>query len=409
MVTIKLTAKDINEMVTRTVRSILSESVREAMGSAMSNKEGVVKELVDYIEKEWERIKTSGEPPKTEGTFGSSIVPSAKGTVKSWVILPPDDIAKKFDIADKLDINIGISNYELDPKLVDKVFGYPERGTEATTYHANDDTGTFRGEFSKTTLKIKNGRIDLFVPAINGDLQTQGLYTTLYHELNHAFTGLKIKQGKYGKIDRNGWKVNVDRLNPVTTRKSDDPHKNPHFIVQYEMHPDAFAEFVQKYTYGPDLEEFKKINYLFYALWEITEMNARAEEMYGDLQYLNATRANFKALYPQTNLYHNLEGYKEKIKDIKKLPSTSKVWDYVAKVMGMVNNAARKGYKPEKTFGDYVKRRFINHSEELLEKLYRKGMKVAELYFQEHEPKPKPSRLQQYKDARRSIEAMNQR
>ena len=46
---IHLTHKDINEMVYKAVRSILSETVQEVMGSSMVDKEDVIQDIVNYI------------------------------------------------------------------------------------------------------------------------------------------------------------------------------------------------------------------------------------------------------------------------------------------------------------------------------------------------------------------------
>lgn len=397
MPVIKLTHNDINEMVRRTVHSVLSESVREVMGSAMAEKEDVIQELVDYVEKEWEQIKKEGRRPNDTGTWSAN-VGNGTGTSATYIILPDDNIAKKLGIADKFDMNIAVTDYQVSPKLLG-LFGANERGTEGTTYHGKDSNGVFYGEFSKPTFRIKHSRIDLYVPAINGELQTQGLYSTLYHELNHNVTGLGIKQYKVGQKDNQGKTVDIDKLNPVTaTRRTND---NPHFRVQAELKPDPMREFLQGLMFGPEKEEQRTLNFLFYAVWETTERNARAEEMYGDLQAMNAKREDFNNIYPQTTLYRNLKQYNEMLDKLRNLPSNSKVWDYAANVMNMKEKDSRNR-KSQKSFNDNVKERFISRTEELMNVMYRKGMKVAELYFQRHGPQPEKSRLEQYKERKKA-------
>ena len=380
---IKLNRTDISEMVKRAVHSILSESVEEVMGSAMAEKEDVIQELVEYVEKEWEKIKATGQKPVSTGTF-SAKDGSGSGVINSYVILAPDDLTKKLGLADRFDINIGINDYQA-PKNLLKLFGYQQRGTEGTTYHGTDpQTGDFYGKFSKPTLKIEHSRIDLEVPAINGELQTNGLYSTLYHELNHNSTALSIKREKDGKKDKNGNPIDVDRLNPVTT--SQRASESPHFTVQRALHPDPMIDFLTSLQYGPDKENFRLLNFLFYAVWETTERNARAEEMYGSLQGLNATRENFWDIYPQTTLYNNLKQYNEILDKLRNVSSSSNIWLHAANVMNMKSKDSRHRKSP-KSFGLNVKERFIKHTEELLDKMYRKGMKVAELYFQRKEDK----------------------
>lgn len=382
MPVIKLTHNDLNEMIRRAVHSILSESVKEVMGSAMAEKDDVIQELVDYIEAEWAKIKASGQSPAGVGTF-SAKEGTGSGKINNYVILAPDEITEKLGIADKFNLNIGINDFQVPEELL-KLFGSNERSTEGTTYHGKDDTGAFYGEFSKPTMRIKRSRIDLFVPAINGELQTDGLYSTIYHELNHNFTSLSIKQQKLGKTDKNGKPIDVDGLNPVTM--SQRAKESPHFTVQRALNPDPMMDFLDSLQYGSDKEYRRMLNFLFYALWETTERNARAEEMYGSLQALHATRENFKDIYPQTTTYRNIAAYLELLNSLKDVPDSSNIWLYAADVMNMRQKGSRHK-NTAKSFGQNVKERFIKHTEELLNKLYRKAMKVAELYFQRQEEK----------------------
>jgi hypothetical protein len=382
MPVIKLTHNDLSEMVRRTVYSVLSESVKEAMGSAMAGKEDVIEELVNYIANEWEKIKASGQKPESVGSF-SAKVGNGRGEIKNYIILVPNELAKKLDIADKFDLNVAVNDYQV-PQNILSLFGNSERGTEGSTYHGKSDNGDFYGTFSKPTLKIKHSRIDLIVPAINGELQTNGLYSTLYHELNHSFTALNIKLKKNGKTDKKGNEINLDDLNPISASKR--AKHSPHFMVQGALHPDPISDFITAMDYGPDKEYYRMISFLFYAVWETTERNARAEEMYGSLQALKAKRENFKAIYPQTTVYQNLKQYNELLDTLKKVPDTSKIWSYTAEVMNMKPLSSRRKNNP-KSFHQNVKERFIKHTEELFDKLYRKAMKVAELYFQRQEEK----------------------
>jgi hypothetical protein len=157
-------------------------------------------------------------------------------------------------------------------------------------------------------------------------------------------------------------------------------------MVQRALNPDPMTDFISSLEYGPDKEKFRALNFLFYAVWETTERNARAEEMYGSLQALKATRANFREVYPQTVPYRNLKQYNELLDELKKVPDSSHIWEHAANVMNMKPSGNRHGRNP-KSYSQNVKERFIKHTEELLNKLYRKAMKVAELYFQRQEEK----------------------
>ena len=66
---IHLTHKDINEMVYKAVRGILSETVQEVMGSSMVDKEDVIQDIVNYIKYEWARIQEENVKPNMTDDF----------------------------------------------------------------------------------------------------------------------------------------------------------------------------------------------------------------------------------------------------------------------------------------------------------------------------------------------------
>lgn len=82
---------------------------------------------------------------------------------------------------------------------------------------------------------------------------------------------------------------------------------------------------------------------------------------------------------------------------LREVPAHSMVWDYAATMMNMNARGKNKDRKNTELFYEKVKERFITRSEQLLGILYRKAMKVAELYFQRNEPKKEPTRLEKYK------------
>ena len=377
---IKLNRTDISEMVRRAVRSIMNESVSEVMGSAMADKEGAIEDIVNYVKYEWARIQDENVKPIDTGEFSFNNEPGQGGKVDTYVVLIPSQLGEKLGLADEFDINVAIANYKFDPKFL-KYFGGNERGTEGISYNG----GGIFNRFNKTTFMMMNGRIDLTVPALNGELQTKDLHATLYHELNHSFTGLELKKKMSTLPDDE-----LDQVNMTTM--SQRKGKHPHIRVQKEMSPDFARSFLNSITYGKYAEDHKAMNFIFYAIWEKTELNARAEAIYGDLKELHATRQNFKDLYPQTAVYRNIDELKTLLDSIKKVPSSSNIWDYAAETMNMKPRG-----KLTNRFYQKVKERFISRTEELLNTLYKKAMKVAELYFQRHEPKPEPTRLERYK------------
>ena len=376
---IKLNRTDISEMVRRAVRSIVNESVSEVMGSAMADKEGAIEDIVNYVKYKWAEIQENVKPIDT-GEFGFNDEPGQGGKIDKYIVMIPSQLGEKLGLADEFDINVTIMNFKFDPKFL-KYFGGNERGTEGISYNG----GGIFNRFNKTTFRMMNGRIDLTVPALNGELQTKDLHATLYHELNHSFTGLELKKKMSTLPDDE-----LDQVNMTTMSQRKGNH--PHLRVQKEMSPDFTRSFLNSITYGKYAEDHRAMNFIFYAIWEKTELNARAEAIYGDLKELHATRQNFKDLYPQTAVYRNIDELKTLLDNIKKVPSSSNIWDYAAETMNMKPRG-----KLTNSFYEKVKERFISRTEELLNTLYKKAMKVAELYFQRHEPKPEPTRLERYK------------
>lgn len=388
MSVIKLTHNDLNEMVRRTIHSILKESVKEVQGSIMAEKENVVQEIVDYIAKEWERIKTL--KPINEGpyTFDNEEGVRFKGLEKDYIILVPQNIVQKLGISEQFDLNVAVKDFNCPPEM-EKYFTIFERGTEGSSY-----AGPKYSKFIRTSLKVSESRIDIYVPSINGELQVRGLHSTLYHELNHAASRLEL-QRKHAYLSDE--ELENLRFDTASQRKEN----HPHFLTQNVLHPEndpleplrgLFMDEDDKKT-----EEIKKkIAFVFYSIWETTERNARAEAMYGDLKALNATRENFNSIYPQTELYAKIQEIEEILDMVEKLQVPSKIWPFVGKVMGMQrrgkNNSA--SFQAMTRYQEAIKERFLSRSRELLNILFKKGTKVAELYFQRTEPKKGPSKLE---------------
>lgn len=382
---IHLTHKDLNEMVRKAVHSILSETVQETMGSAMVDKEDVIQDIINYVKYEWARIQEENVKPNSTDEFGFNDVPGSSGKVYTYIILIPDQLTKKLELADEFELNVAIQNFVFDPKYL-KYFGANERATGGQSYNGG---GKF-DRLNKTTMKMENGRIDLIVPAVLGELQTKDMHSTLYHELNHSFTGLQIKKNVSNLPDDE-----VDKMNMTTM--SSRAGKHPHERLMKGLKPDPITDFLNSITYGKYNKEYKSLNFILYAIWERTERNARAEAMYGDLKELHATRANFNQIYSQTSVARNINELNMQLDKLREVPAHSMVWDYAATMMNMNARGKNKDRKNTELFYEKVKERFITRSEQLLDILYRKAMKVAELYFQRNEPKKEPTRLEKYK------------
>lgn len=379
---IKLNRSDLAEVVKRTVRSVMNESVSEAMGSIMAGKEDVIREIVDYIKHEWERIQVDNDTPVDSGTFSQGKSNTQVGTYASYKFVVPNKITSQLDIADYFEFNVTIDNYITTPDVI-AGFSQGDRNTGGASY-----SGPEYSQYMKPKMRVFRSRIDLTVPAFNYELQERGLVSAIYHELNHNKTQLMTKANKQDRFSDE--QLNNTTLFSMSKRKNE----NPHFTVARSMRPDPIGAWLQDMTYNKYLEQFKSLNFIFYGLWETTERNARAEAIYGDLMAFDSKRENFKTDYPKTELYYQIERFKELLADVSKVPSDTEVWFYAAEVMNMKQNRTQDGRK----FYEEVKQRFIKRTNELIDILYKKGMKVAEYYYQEHEPKKEKSRLEKYKE-----------
>lgn len=379
---IKLNRSDLAEVVKRTVRSVMNESVSEAMGSIMAGKEDVIREIVDYIKHEWERIQVDNDTPVDSGTFGQGDSETPVGTYATYEFTVPNKITRQLDIAEYFELKVTIENYIAPPNVAAKIT-QSDRFSGGVTYD-----GKAYGQYLKPKMRLFNGRIDLTVPAINDELQIQGLVSTLYHELNHSMTELMVKTKKRDQFDDE--ELNNASLFTMTRRRKESPH---HTVARV-MRTDPINQWQQSITYGEYLMQFKSLNFLFYGLWETTERNARAEAIYGDLMALDSKRENFKTDYPKTELYYQINQFKRLLDDVSNVPSDSDIWLYASNVMNMKITRARTG----EAFFEQVKRRFIKRTNQLIDVLYKRGMKVAEYYYQEHEPKKEKSRLEKYKE-----------
>ena len=380
---IKLNRNDLSEMIRRAVNSLLSESVREEMGSIAAGKENVINEIVEYIVNEWERIKREGEEPATKDTYNFNDDPSKGGNAWSYPLIVPEEITEKLGIAEEFNLNVIIINYTVDQDNL-SYFGNSERGTEGASY-----ADWKYSNFKKTKMKVSLARIDLQVPAINGELQVKGLYSALYHELNHNFSQLIVKiKNLDGKTDSE-----ISNINLLTQSKR--ANANPHFTVQRELTPNMSRALLQSITYGKYEKEFRTLNFILYGLWERTERNARAEEIYGDLTALKTTRDTFREDYKKTDLYSQISQFKEMLEKVKAVPLGEKLWDYAARLINMKPRDGKEIMSDD--FHAAVKDRFVTRTEQLIDILYRKGMKVAELYLQKHGPQKEPTKLERYK------------
>lgn len=378
MSVIRITRDDLSEMIHRVIRSMLNETVDEVMGSIVAEKEDAITDTIKYIELIWNYIKKEDFEPDKIADFGMFGQDTKVGKVYTYEIVLPNEITDKLGVAEDFTLKVTIKNYVFDVKGLIRYFGRSDRGTAGATYLSQKE------RFNKVKKIAKEREIELIVPAVDGELQVNGIYSTLYHELNHSFSHTQTKIKKADQLDD-------DELESVNLMTMTRRRNNPHFTTQRELNPSPERILLQKTTYGPYSNLYMGLNYLFYGLWETTERNARAESIYGDLSAMKSTRESFvrNNEYKSTSAYEQIESFKELLRMLKDVPVDNPMWTYAARMMNMNPRGKNKEYDShERKFLEAVKKRFITRSEELIKILYKKSMKVAELYFQRQEEKP---------------------
>ena len=362
MNTIRLTENDLRMMVHSAVTRILRESADEVKGSIMAEKENEIEKLVNIILKWWENAKHGA--PEDSGTFGINGVGDNIGNISVYSTIIPREYTVALGISDDFQMYVKVMSYTLPEEHL-RHFGQSERSTQGASYGGDEFT-----KYSETTMKFKKSRIDLFVPAINGELQTRGLYSTLYHELNHAASTLNISRQAQ---DKGNTDLIGKNMMSAANKRSVGELRHAKFMSALNP-PHPFAEFGNKIRFGSDYEKFRAANFILYGLWEITELNARAEGMYGELQHAKITKDQFEEFYQHSSLKYNIEQFRELLNTVMEADDKSQVWVYLGEMIH------------EKSPGR-TKKRFASRTAELINKLYKKGMRVADLYFERHKPK----------------------
>lgn len=387
MKAVKLTQRDINEMIRRTVHSVLNEggyapimeSMGEERGSIMAGREDIIQSIMNDIKEKWEEIKKNHAQPVDSGEVEYNDRErhiSFKCRQDIYVLMAgTNEKANNLNVAKDFVFNVGVFDYVM-PKDKEKLFDISQRAANGTTYGGGN-----YNKFSRNDDMVKHGRIDIEAVSVNGELQTRQLYSTIYHELNHIASHLEV-QKKHKYLDDG----QIDKINLISATRRKIP---AHYIIARGLHPDPATELIGNLFGDPVLPEAKKrMTYVFYSVWETTERNARAEALYGELKELNPKREDFKTVWPETELHRQLTELKGMVDYLKNVPaSLRQLWDFAATAMNM----QRRGKNNKSTHGATerfyaaVKERFIERSEAYLEEMFRKGMKVATLFFDRKE------------------------
>ena len=345
MSVITLNESDLHRIIKNTVTRLL-ESTDEVSGVIMAGKEKEIESIVDYISAWWNIRKNS----KPDGVNGVSAGTETVGTISFYEGFVDPKIVEKLGIAETHEMFFTIRDMHIDMGKYGHMVTFADRATGGASFGSDEYM-----DYQRPTMKFLKSRIELQIPAFNGKLELQGLYSSLYHELNHNMTNLRINQ--YGFYGRSLADMNRQR----------NPGK--HITMMQSLNPDPWVEMGRQLYFGP--EEYDKLRamiFMVYALWETTERNARAESLYGELYHMKTTPETFERDFKTTDVNYCINQFNDFIKLGETIPDNSDIWHEVGMLVG---GRDTKG----------IKRKFLNRSRELTNMLYQKAMKVAKYYF----------------------------
>jgi hypothetical protein len=345
MSVITLKESDLHRIIKNTVTRLL-ESTDEKSGVIMAEKEKEIRMIVEYISAWWNIRKSMKPDGFNEVSAGTQTV----GTISFYEGMVDPKLTEQLGIAETHEMTFTIRNMEIDMDKYGHMLAFSDRATGGASYGSDEFM-----QYQRPSMKFVKSRIELTIPAFNGKLELQGLYSTLYHELNHNMTNLRINQkGFYGKSLAN---MNRDRV--------PDKHVN----MMMAMNPDPWREMGRMIMYGPEgTDKLRAMIFMVYGLWETTERNARAESLYGELYHMQSTPETFERDFKTTDVNYCINQFNEFIQLGETIPETSDIWREVGQLVG--------GSDPKA-----IKRKFLNRSRELNKILYQKAMKVAKYYF----------------------------
>lgn len=241
------------------------------------------------------------------------------------------DIPKS--LTDKIDF---INDFKITVKLRSPEKG--ERGGSCDTRKASIITDDGKLGWARITLQ---GWLKM------GVVQTDALFGTLYHEINHAYDHYCSLMNVWNGNERYG----------KSSMKADDISLN-------------------------DLTSLENgiLNEICYRLFSETEFNALVASVYGDLENMNSERVNFRNDFKRTQGY---ETYKI-IEDNYKIVFNSIKDPDILTIFGILQSRGVK-FKYDKTNIVSIRKELIRKVRFLLEKLIWKMARAASLYYENKE------------------------
>lgn len=254
---------------------------------------------------------------------------------KKWNIDIPKTYTKGFKNFDDLSIHVTVNDVG---KNLDKT------GSGSTKLNAFPMASIQNGKF------IEPENIDIKCYSNGNKLYEKTLMSILIHELNHKSEEL----GRETRPELNPMQINAQTYNFLnSTMLSDDKDLNGY------------------------------VTNLFYVLFDNSELNAFSASVYGDLRGMHSKRENFKKDIRKTHAY---SWFYTLSKGMHLLSTNDNIfWTNLKQAMEL-SAIKHKGHY--KTIGEF-RTWFINRSQQLLDKFYKKILTTAGYYYATQEDQEK--------------------
>lgn len=302
----------------------------EARGM-FTNHDNIIAPIVKYVNS---YIKTNMyDEIKSFGTNNGETL-----YLKKYEIIIPNYITKAITWAENIEIKVNIFNInEEDIKYLNI--------DEINEYH---NGGFLPGDKLSENGKLNNLKIFIKGFSIYGEVISKNLYSTLYHEITHAFEN-------YNRL-----KKNINGL--------DYYYKNT-----------KYGDLINNEYEDYNMSKFNDINYF---LFSNVENNANVASAYGDLERIKSKRENFSTDIKETFPYKEYNYYKYDI-----IPMLAKLdnsyWEKFKDIAFTTN-------KINQSTGRF-KSDFIKSANYKLNDLLRGIGKVASQYYDDSEMKNNPN------------------
>lgn len=259
----------------------------------------------------------------------------------SFSELGVDDIIKSKNHNLKLNI-FNVDNYEYLPQEIwNGIAG-------GHVIHIGDDRVENDVYIQDDNHLFDKMKIDCY--ALDGDIEPIGFYSVFLHEFNHYVEG-------YNRVKKNSLNGLIDNIRKINSVKKS---------IQEDK-----AFFTEK--------DKDCLNDILYRLWQGGEKNSLIGNLFGELLARNVKdETELGNLSKEYKLFYKYEELKNKLQHIESNIDAVDLYDFffVANVYDFILGKKSTLMTPNK-----FKKYFIDHSKDLLKKMYKKGIKFIGDYL----------------------------